>query len=295
MAEAGPRDALTCAICGATAAAIGSVHSSFSERDFELAHCPVCHYSFVIEPRTDFEFLYDGRYYRGDGADPTVDYELELDDPRTTRAYEWCGIQTIVEHLEPSQHSIRWLDFGCGLGGLVRSAREQGIDIVGFDQGYAARRERERGIPTVDRQVVDTGKSAFDVVTAIEVLEHLVDPMTTLHRIARLLRPGGALFVTTGNAAPFRGRLEKWSYVQPDVHVGYFEPDTLATAFRRVGLVPSTPGFVPGFADVIRYRVLKRLGVRRRNVLEQIVPWSIAARVVDRRIGVTAQPIGRKD
>jgi hypothetical protein len=119
--------------------------------------------------------------------------------------------------------------------------------------------------------------------------------MTTLHRIARLLRPGGALFVTTGNAAPFRGRLEKWSYVQPDVHVGYFEPDTLATAFRRVGLVPETPGFVPGFADVIRYRVLKRLGVRRRNVLEQIVPWSIAARVVDRRIGVTAQPIGRKD
>ena len=74
------------------------------------------------------------------------------------------------------------------------------------------------------------------MVTAIEVMEHVIEPMVTLPRIAALLRSGGLLFLTTGNAEPFRGRLAKWSYVKPDIHVGFFEPGTLATALRGAGL-----------------------------------------------------------
>jgi SAM-dependent methyltransferase len=289
-----PQRKATCAVCASSAVVTDVVHSSFSDRDFELAHCSSCHYSFVVDPRTDFDALYDGNYYRGEGADPNVDYERELRDPRTVRTYEWRAILEIVRQLRGPLAGVRWLDYGCGLGGLVRYGRERGVDISGFDEGYAAERMTQERIPALSPEELDAAAGSFDVVTAIEVLEHLSDPVPTLRRIAGLLRPGGVFFLTTGNAEPFRGRLTKWAYVNPDVHIGYFEPGTLEVAFRGAGLDPSSPGYVPGFTDLIRYKVLKQLKLSRRRVIEHLVPWPIAARVVDHRYRVSAHPVAWK-
>jgi len=281
-------------VCGSSATITDTVHSSFSGRDFELAHCPRCRYSFVVNPRTDFGALYDEEYYRGRGADPTVDYERELRDPRTVRRYEWQAIVEIVRHLRGPLDGLRWLDFGCGLGGFVRYGRERGLNISGFDEGYAAERMHHESIPALSPAELDAAAGSFDVVTAIEVLEHLIDPMAALRRFAALLRPGGLLFLTTGNAEPFRGRLARWSYVQPDIHVGFFEPSTLATALRGVGLQPTFAGYVPGFDSLLRYKILKNLRQKQRHAIERIVPWPLVARAVNRRYRVSAQPIAWK-
>jgi SAM-dependent methyltransferase len=269
-----------------------TVTSRFSGRDFELAHCPVCHYSFDVDARTDFDALYDEGYYHGEGADPNVDYQQELDDPRTIRVYEWRAILEIVEHLRGGTADVRWLDFGCGLGGLVRYGRSLGIEIYGFDEGYAADRMLQERVPALTPPDLDAATGSFDVVTAIEVVEHLVNPMPTLRQIATLLRRGGLFFITTGNAAPFRDRLEKWPYVHPDTHVSFFEPTTLAHAFRRSGLEPAFPGTVPGFTNLMRYKLLKNLGFRRRHAIERLVPWGLVARALDRRYKLSALPIG---
>jgi SAM-dependent methyltransferase len=149
-------------------------------------------------------------------------------------------------------------------------------------------------VPRLHRDELAQRRGAFDVVTAIEVLEHALDPVAELREIADLLAPSGVLFLTTGNAAPFRSRLLKWQYVQPDVHVGYFEPETLARALSTAGLEPEHAGYVPGFTELIRAKVLRTLGVGRRNVAERLVPWSLVSRVANRRYGVSAHPLGRK-
>ncbi|MEY2570441.1 MAG: hypothetical protein QOE63_791, partial [Acidimicrobiaceae bacterium] len=134
----------------------------------------------------------------------------------------------------------------------------------------------------------------FDVISAIEVVEHVSDPVAVMTHIASLLKPGGLFFLTTGNAEPHREQLATWSYVHPDVHIAYFEPRTLAAVYERSGLTRYDAGYVPGFDDIIRYKVLKTMRVRHRNVLERLVPWRFASRIVDRRHKVTAQPLARR-
>ena len=114
-----------------------------------LAHCPTCRYSFVADPRTDFEALYDEAYYAGRGADPHVSYTDAVGRSGSVLEYEWRGILDILKDLGTLRPGVRWLDFGCGLGGLLRYGRDHGFDVVGFDEGYAADTLRASGLPSL--------------------------------------------------------------------------------------------------------------------------------------------------
>jgi SAM-dependent methyltransferase len=283
-----------CPICGGSTDAVGTVHGAFSGRDFALRRCPTCGFGFVADPWLDFAAIYSDDYYAGRGADPLVDYVTELEQPeRTVRRYEWRGVHDRVRSLIALQRGSRWLDYGCGTGGLVSHLRAAaGYDAVGYEEGWSVPRLREHGIPFLEASELESHARSFDVVTAIEVLEHVPDPIAELRRMRSLLRPGGLLFATTGNAEPYAGRLAAWRYVIPEIHVSFFEPRTLEIAMREAGLFPACPGFGPGWPDIIRFKILKNL--RRRSVgrLEGLVPWSMVARAVDRRFRLSAHPVG---
>ena len=284
----------TCPVCGGSTAEAGSMEGRWAKRVFHLRHCAACRFSFVADPWTDYGEIYGQEYYEGRGADPSVDYLYELVHPeRTVRHYEWRGIRSIVGSLRELTPATRWLDFGCGNGGLVRHCMsELGCDVVGFEEGWICDKAAALGIPIVGAGGLAGLDGTFDVATMIEVLEHIPDPVAALRRVRSLLRPGGLLFLTTGNAAPYRARLLRWRYVVPEVHVSVFEPETLALALEKAGFRPGFPGYLPGFTDVIRFKVLKNLGVRRRSRLEASLPWGLVSRLTDRRFGVSAHPVG---
>jgi SAM-dependent methyltransferase len=248
----------------------------------------------VANPRLDYDALYDDAYYRGLGADPLVNYMDEIEHPETTiRRFEWRGIWRVVSGIVKTDATTRWLDFGCGVGGLVEFLRNQGVEqAIGFDQGWSLNQLRQRGVPHLTPEELERQRGTFDVVTAIEVLEHVSDPVTELARMHELLRPGGLLFLTTGNAEPYHDRLSNWRYVVPDVHVSFFEPETLALALDKAGFDPAFPGYRPGWDDVIRFKVLKSAGVRRDTLPSRVVPWRLASRIVDRRLRPSAHPVG---
>ena len=287
-------EATACRICGAGTATIGKVRGGFSQRDFELRRCDRCGFAFIADPWTDFPAIYDDRYYAGQGADPLVDYRFELEHPqRSVRQYEWRGVTRLVSQLLGGLDGVRWLDFGCGNGGLVRYVRDHSrASAWGFEEGSIAADARRLGIPIVSPAELAGRAGEFDVVTAIEVLEHVIDPVSELKRIRELLRPGGLLFLTTGNAAPYRDRLLRWNYVVPEIHVSFFEPATLDYALHQAGFAPARITRDHGFDEILKFKVLKNMRIRRRSRLTDALPAGIIASAADRKVRLTEQPVG---
>jgi len=273
---------------------VGRSWGKYSKSFYTIRHCCRCRFSFVANPCTDFEKIYSAGYYSGRGADPLVDYVFELEHPRNTiRQYEWQGVLQFIRSLVSLGPDTKWLDFGCGNGGLVRYVSERApCQIVGFEEGLIRDAAIAMKIPILDKTHLATRANEFDIVTAIEVLEHAVDPLHELTRIRRLLKTGGLLFLTTGNARPFRNRLLSWRYIIPEIHISFFEPETMASAMILAGFRPEFRNYSPGFANIIRFKVLKNLRARRPHVFEKILPWGILARLIDLRYKFSGHPIG---
>ena len=106
----------------------------------------------------------------------------------------------------------RVLDVGCG-GGLLaegmarRGARVTAIDLSPGALEVARLHALEAGVAVDYRQVAaeelaDTDHDAFDLVTCLEMLEHVPDPGQVIQAIARLVRPGGDVVCSTINRNP---------------------------------------------------------------------------------------------
>jgi len=110
----------------------------------------------------------------------------------------------------------RLLDAGCGPGWALAAFRDAGFEVTGIDASSAAvATARSRGL---DARLADLEKEPFEaacdrgagfsVVVALEVLEHLNDPLDVLRRLLALLEPGGAAVVSLPNEIALPARLQ---------------------------------------------------------------------------------------
>lgn len=287
-------DARPCPICTSATLPAGTKIGSRTNRTFSLRRCATCGFGFVADPWTDYAAIYDEAYYEGRGSDPLIDYAFEFQsDHSSVRAYEWDGWDRLVHAAHPAP--TKWLDFGCGCGTLVRHiASLKRDEIYGFDQGAWAAKARTAGIRILDEAELAAHEGTFDIVTAVDVIEHVVEPLALLRHCRRLLKPGGFLFPITQNAdIVTREKLAGWSYVRPEIHVSFFTADALGRALRQTGFEPVPLPRHAGWSDILRSRILKNLRVKRRNALERLVPWGAATALADSIYKMGRLPIGR--
>ncbi len=106
----------------------------------------------------------------------------------------------------------RVLDVGCGGGILSESMYFKGADVTGIDLGEkalnVAKLHQLESAAKVNYQLVSVEQLAneqpasFDVVTCMEMLEHVPDPASVVAACARLVKPGGSVFFSTINRNP---------------------------------------------------------------------------------------------
>ena len=104
------------------------------------------------------------------------------------------------------------LDVGCGGGILAESMAARGARVTGIDLGEAplqvARLHLLESQQEVDyrrvpvEQLAEESPASFDVVTCMEMLEHVPDPSSVVRACAKLVKPGGHVFFSTLNRNP---------------------------------------------------------------------------------------------
>jgi SAM-dependent methyltransferase len=282
---------MTCPICGSSARGSGTLYSSFSGRNFNFAQCGDCGYGWVVDPREEYDALYDEAYYVGRGADPGVNYQDQfLGAPDSLLAkikdVEYDALLTTLKSVQDARHKsevagMKILDFGGGVGGFVRYLIDHGLDAELYDEGYGAEFAASRGVRV--RRSLDAVVEFYDVVFAVEVLEHIKDPHAALETIHGVLKPGGLFLFTTGNLARHRGDIATWFYARhPEVHISFFTPDSFGRLAQQVGLRPVRVRFAPG---AIQYRALMRIPIFKRVAYVTRAWWRPITGIVESRLG----------
>jgi 2-polyprenyl-6-hydroxyphenyl methylase/3-demethylubiquinone-9 3-methyltransferase len=117
----------------------------------------------------------------------------------------------VAERVELAGASV--LDVGCGGGILSESLARAGAKVTGIDMAdnvltVARLHQQVSNLPDIRyahssaEQLAATETGRYDVVTCMEVLEHVPDPVSLIGACARLARPGGNLFFSTLNRTP---------------------------------------------------------------------------------------------
>jgi SAM-dependent methyltransferase len=147
-------------------------------------------------------------------------------------------------------HLLRWampgrarpgrlLDVGAASGILLAEAAAAGFDGVGVEPSLPlAARAREHGLDVHDGVLPhpELDGEVFDVVTLVDVIEHVDDPLDLLRRCREHLAPGGRLVVVTPDQGSVAARAlgRRWWHRRL-AHVGYFDRSTLTLALQRTG------------------------------------------------------------
>jgi 2-polyprenyl-3-methyl-5-hydroxy-6-metoxy-1,4-benzoquinol methylase len=198
-----------CPACGAE-----TPRDAGTKDSWLLVRCRSCQTLFTAElPSSETLHEYYGHYYGQANLSPPAFVARRLDE--------------ITGGFAPHRQNGRLLDVGCGAAMLLEAARRGGWTAEGTEVSeVAVANARERGFNVflggLAQAQFPTGH--YDVVTAVEVLEHVLDPSSLLREMARILRRDGLLWITTPHSRGISARLlgTSWSVVSPPEHVQLF-------------------------------------------------------------------------
>jgi 2-polyprenyl-3-methyl-5-hydroxy-6-metoxy-1,4-benzoquinol methylase len=167
-------------------------------------------------------------------------YEAAPHDAWSSRAETRNDWSIAAAWLRREVKQGRLLDVGCFDGGFLEllgsSYQRHGIEI----NENAANAARSKGIHIIGRDFaeLESCPGSFDAVTALDVMEHVADPLLFLARLAKATRPKGGIIVSSGNTEALSWRLmgSRYLYCTIAEHISFINPTWCRWAASRLGL-----------------------------------------------------------
>lgn len=189
----------------------------------ELRVCPSCGFRQCV----DIENV--ERYY-----EQLVDREYE--DGREARALQ---AKKILDYIEKFKSEGRLLDIGAASGILLEEAQKKGFESEGIEPSvYFQSVAQERGLNVYQGLFPHKEtKGPYDVITLVDVIEHVSDPVGLLSDISDSLDDNGIGVVVTPDVGSLFAKIlgKRWWHYRI-AHIGYFNKRTLKIALKKAGL-----------------------------------------------------------
>jgi 2-polyprenyl-3-methyl-5-hydroxy-6-metoxy-1,4-benzoquinol methylase len=218
----------------------------------DYLRCPRCGLVYVdeIEPAGKLFHSYDGGFWKSLRRKIVAPWRGFSQVRHFKRSMQRANaILEFVRSQNPNQGSRKaWLDIGCNKGFLLAAAAESswevhGVEIVPeltapFRRKYKMFADNILAMGFAEAQVW-LKDGSFDVVTAIDMIEHFEEPLRDMGHIHRVLAPGGLLVVQTPDTDAIRaGELkEKWGALKPLEHLHLFNRANLERLAKKLGFV----------------------------------------------------------
>ena len=231
----GPREHVDCALCGADRSLrwLRASDVEFGGAEvFEIVECRACSLRY-LDPRPTPEAIgthYPASYYTHSAVPIEELARIHAHPLRLVHRFGGHG---------------RVLDIGAGDGGFLALLRHEGWP-EGFgieaDEAAWSVATGQRGLDVAHGRFPETRppEGAFALVSMLEVIEHLHDPLDALRIVRDLLAPGGRLVLTTPNVAGLEFLVLRGRNVSLQVprHLYFFTAETMVEMLERAGLAP---------------------------------------------------------
>lgn len=201
----------------------------------DICRCLNCGLLFVWPRGFSTSQLYSKNYFKriGNGFGFT-DYDSEKLASLTT-------FESILDRLDqyyPRKGKL--LDVGAATGVFMKLAKDRSWDVEGLEVSEWAKEEaKKKGLSVVRGKLTNSifKPESFDVVTMLDVIEHMSEPLDDLIAAHQVLKPGGLVLINTPDteslAAKTSGKL--WPIFVPPEHLFYFNKNNLANLLKKSG------------------------------------------------------------
>jgi len=182
---------------------------------YECTHCRFC-FTDILDT-VDHARVYDESYWK------------EQDPDWHGRVTETLRLVLLANALrQAAPWSMEILDFGCGMGTFLQTAREKlNMQVWGHDINE----------PRFGREfyLKELPEGRFDIIVSCEVLEHLPFPVELLRPVLKSLKPGGVFAYQTAYYDPAVCKRDWWYIGPANGHVSLYSVGAFDVLFRKLG------------------------------------------------------------
>jgi SAM-dependent methyltransferase len=246
-------------------------------RTYRVVRCNTCSHAFCILPTKDISNNYKS----------VVDEEyLSREDAHLLTA------KNVVKAMRKYIPRGKLLDIGCATGSFLTVAKEhysvEGLELSEWSSNIA----KKCGLTIHTCTISELPPvEKYDVVTLWGVIEHFDSPAEEIAKISRIVKPGGYVFLWTGDIDSWLARLlgRKWWYIQGQ-HIQFFSNKSLDRLFSDAGFTPVACERYPFTTNLnslsksaFRYRILRplvKLFLQNRLLRDRVITLRLSGEML---------------